>query len=458
LGSESDLAALAARFAAHGGRSFSAKFSADLALEIVLNGIVEQACLATGATGAAIVLARDGEMVCRACSGPTAPELGARLDDESGISQECMRTHRVQRCDDAQADPRADMEASRRLGVRSVIVLPLLRNAELAGLFEVFSTRASAFGERDQRTLEALAHRILTNLERAAEPFTFPPEPPPAPLPSLSPASAEASHRSSDALLGEGAGKMASGRGIEVVTWALGLTVLACVVLLGVLVIQRLGWRRDPARVHPVKAMSTGLSAQGEPPQTGNLPNDSGGGVSSAPALPATVADASRVKNGVTSSAQPPSSHKPGTHDSLPPAGSLMVYENGREVFRMPPAQGQAESPDKAQGSVVQRASSVEPERMMELSPAAAEDGLVHRVEPDYPEEARRQQIQGAVVLDVHINQDGTVQQLRLVSGPALLAQAAMDAVKQWRFKPHTANGHLVEMQTRITLNFRLLH
>jgi protein TonB len=92
----------------------------------------------------------------------------------------------------------------------------------------------------------------------------------------------------------------------------------------------------------------------------------------------------------------------------------------------------------------------------MELSPAAAEDSLVHRVEPDYPEEARKQQIQGAVVLDVHINQDGAVQELKLVSGHALLAQAAMDAVKQWRFKPHTVNNHPVEMQTRITLNFRL--
>ncbi len=73
-GFESDLAELAAKFAAHGGDSFPADLSAELALEIVLNEIVEQACLATGATGAAVVLERDGEMVCRASSGPTAPE------------------------------------------------------------------------------------------------------------------------------------------------------------------------------------------------------------------------------------------------------------------------------------------------------------------------------------------------------------------------------------------------
>jgi len=469
-GSESDLGDLAALFAAHGGGSFSAEFSAELALEIVLNEIVEEACLATGATGAAIVLLRDGEMVCRASSGLTAPELGARLDSGSGMSGECIRTHRMQRCDDAQADPRADIEASQRLGVRSVIILPLLRNGELAGVFEVFSTRASAFGGRDESTLETLAQRILKNLERAAEPFSFPPEPVPVSHPLIARASAETNYGSSDPLLSQSADKMASGRGIEVVTWALGLTVLACAVLLGGLVIRRLAWRGDTARAHHLKAVSaTGSGVQSEPPLAGNLPgglpgntpNDAGVRPSSAPSKvapggPAAAVDRSRVKNGVSSSEQPPGSQKAGIQNSFPSTGGLMVYENGREVFRMPPSRGQAEPADNVPGSGVRPASSVEQERAMELSPAAAEDSLIHRVEPEYPEEARKQQIQGPVALDVHINQDGAVQQLKVLSGDSLLAQAAIDAVKQWRFQPHTVNGHAVEMQTRITLNFKL--
>jgi hypothetical protein len=80
---ETDLADLATRFSAQSGGGLSPELSADLALEIVLNEIVEQACLATGATGAAIVLEREGEMVCRASSGSTAPELGSRLDISS---------------------------------------------------------------------------------------------------------------------------------------------------------------------------------------------------------------------------------------------------------------------------------------------------------------------------------------------------------------------------------------
>ena len=72
----------------------------------------------------------------------------------------------------------------------------------------------------------------------------------------------------------------------------------------------------------------------------------------------------------------------------------------------------------------MQRASSVQPEHLVELSPAVAEDSVIQRVEPDYPEQAREQQVQGAVVLEAHIRADGTVQELKVVSGPSLLVDA----------------------------------
>ncbi len=149
---ENDLADLAARFSAQGGGGLPPELSADLALEIVLNEIVEQACLATGATGAAVVLERDGEMVCRATSGPTAPELGSRLDTATGLSGECFKTRHTQWCDDVLLDQRVDVDASGRLGVRSVVVMPLLRGADLVGVIELFSARPYAFGIRDERT------------------------------------------------------------------------------------------------------------------------------------------------------------------------------------------------------------------------------------------------------------------------------------------------------------------
>lgn len=144
-----------------------------------------------------------------------------------------------------------------------------------------------------------------------------------------------------------------------------------------------------------------------------------------------------------------------------PPAGSLLVYENGKEIFRMPPARAkdQQSAPTKNESTArgdVQPASTLRTAGIVELSPRVAEGRLVYRVAPDYPEPARQQRIQGPVVLDLHIGRDGTIQEVTLVNGAPLLADAAIAAVKQWRFKPHTLDGHPVEMQTRVTLNFRL--
>lgn len=177
LGFEADFADLAARFAAKSGGGLSAELSAELALEIVLNEIVEQACQITGATGAAIVIDRDGELVCRASSGSTAPELGSRIDKSAGLSAESLRTRKTLWCDDTFTDSRAEADPLKQLGIRSVVIMPLLRGDVLVGIFELFSTQAYAFGVRDERTLEMLADRTLTNLDHASQPFDAQAEP-----------------------------------------------------------------------------------------------------------------------------------------------------------------------------------------------------------------------------------------------------------------------------------------
>jgi protein TonB len=107
-------------------------------------------------------------------------------------------------------------------------------------------------------------------------------------------------------------------------------------------------------------------------------------------------------------------------------------------------------------GSAVQPAASLETEKTINLSPSEAEGSLLRRVEPKYPDEARLQHVQGTVILDVQIGTDGKVQDVQVVSGPPLLAQASTDAIKQWRFKTPRVNGHPAEMQTQVKLNFRL--
>jgi len=81
---------------------------------------------------------------------------------------------------------------------------------------------------------------------------------------------------------------------------------------------------------------------------------------------------------------------------------------------------------------------------------------LTHRIEPTYPVLAREAHIRGAVVLTAIIDKDGNIQNLQLVSGHPMLAPAAIEAVKQWRYKPYLLNGQPVEIETTITVKFEL--
>jgi TonB family protein len=80
----------------------------------------------------------------------------------------------------------------------------------------------------------------------------------------------------------------------------------------------------------------------------------------------------------------------------------------------------------------------------------------IRLVEPEYPAEARQAHVDGTVVLHAIVANDGTVMKLDFVSGPQLLASVAIDAVKQWRYKPTLLNGQVVEVDTTISVVFVL--
>jgi TonB family protein len=77
-------------------------------------------------------------------------------------------------------------------------------------------------------------------------------------------------------------------------------------------------------------------------------------------------------------------------------------------------------------------------------------------VQPNYPMLAKAMKVQGSVVLQALIGQEGSIQDLRVLSGPAILSTAAMDAVRQWRFRPYLQSGQPVETEARITVNFTI--
>ncbi len=81
---------------------------------------------------------------------------------------------------------------------------------------------------------------------------------------------------------------------------------------------------------------------------------------------------------------------------------------------------------------------------------------LIKKVVPIYPPTAQQARVQGAVVLQAEISKDGAVEELRGISGHPLLIPAAIDAVKQWQYKPYLVNGEPVAMDTTITVDFTL--
>ena len=156
-----------------GGRSLAEMAQSDL--DAALQLLADRAQYITGANGAAIALRRNGknDMQCRASTGANVPELGALLSTEFGISGESVRTRKPLRCDDAERDPRVNREGCRQLGIASVVVMPVVNDDEVLGVFELFSGKVNAFGDRDLSALQRLSEMVETavKLARAAERF-----------------------------------------------------------------------------------------------------------------------------------------------------------------------------------------------------------------------------------------------------------------------------------------------
>jgi putative methionine-R-sulfoxide reductase with GAF domain len=148
-----------------GGRSLTEMAQRDLYAALQL--LAERAQYITGASGAAIALREDTEMICRASAGSSAPELGAHLQVNSGLSGESVRTRQTLRCDNAETDPRVNRDSCRVLGIASVVVMPLAHDGEVNGVFELLSDRAYAFEDRDLTALERLAEMVQTALSHA---------------------------------------------------------------------------------------------------------------------------------------------------------------------------------------------------------------------------------------------------------------------------------------------------
>ena len=143
--------------------------SAELELHKVMHLITDCAQTLTHASGAVIELAEGDEMVYRAASGTVASAVGLRLKIASSLSGSCTLTGDILRCDDTELDPRVDLAACRRIGVRSMIVVPLQYDGKVVGVLKVLAPLPHAFADRDVHTLQLMAGLLAAALSHVSE-------------------------------------------------------------------------------------------------------------------------------------------------------------------------------------------------------------------------------------------------------------------------------------------------
>jgi GAF domain-containing protein len=148
---------------------FTELMRAGMDADKVFELVVVSAATLTGATGSALALAEGGKFVCRARHGSSAPPLGARLDPNSGLSGLCVRTGHILRCDDAERDPRVDSALARETGIRSISVVPLIKDGKLVGIFEILSTHTHAFDKKETETLQRMSNLVVLTMSRMGE-------------------------------------------------------------------------------------------------------------------------------------------------------------------------------------------------------------------------------------------------------------------------------------------------
>lgn len=456
-----------------------------LDLDAFLDQIVKHARALTGANGAAVALRQGTVILCRARSGETSPSLGAQLDADFGISGECLRTGKALRCEDSERDLRLDPEVCRQLGLRSIAAVPIFESTMVAGILEVFASEPRAFDDRHLEILQQLAELVTTvsgrvtqeNQDTISGGILGPrneerPEIPVAEVNSYaSPSHSERLRNwtAPTALRGLLTKRLTKWRA-PIASPRYYAAVIAVIALAGVLtILSWKPWHTTERTVVP----STETLPQAKPVPAGAATME-------------TRRQLNLVEPGAVSrsvSPQAAASPTPSDHSSKGKAQKVALVEpmSGEDDIRatitVPSLSGHtrdrlrhAEDPEPLAPTpligttsgfgkdvdVVDSALSVRANLPLMASQGVSGGSLERKVQPIYPARARSTGLQGPVVLQAVIDEVGEVQNLRTVSGDAVLARAAIDAVRQWRYQPYLLNGQPLKMPIQITVNFTL--
>jgi len=510
--------ALAAQVACLGEiASLQGEISAqELDRDAALNLITRRMAELTRASGAAIALREEEDVVCRASFG-SAPDIGVKLSTSS-LSSECLRTGNLVLLEDSENDPRVDPEICRQLNFRSLLILPVVSGVSRIGIAEVLSPTPHNFEGRDVLAVSFLTdliasisapppiqdegpaglnlpamdsfesvegdavdlHRDRTLVERPSPELgisTMIAEPAPAKEENASSAAERAVNKAGRQTRTELASadpermvaKLAAPtrlpqqspiggprlrQGLGKLNAATIAVGGAILLLVGLVILYLLLHRSTPVTNSSKGAASGSATVSVTNPAVTPSPAAGSSGSSASASTTAAKPVKTSAREAVTASSLRTSSAVP---------RELEVVQTSTRSGTLPTLEAAPEAPALSQlasrsstdlPTAITAAKTATPGLGLIQSQGVTEGKLIKKVLPHYPELARRAGVAGDVILTGIIGTDGKLKNLKVLSGSPMLREEAIAAARQWRYTPYLLGGKPVETETHITINF----
>jgi TonB family protein len=482
--------------------------------------IAQRAQAFTNASGVAIALSEGNadEIICRARSGASAPDVGAALRVEGTFTGLCIQSGKELRCDDCETDTRVDTAAIRALNIRSMVVTPIKEESRVIGVLAVFAPTPHAFTITHVAVLKTMADQISALLQRqrnsredistieaprpaspiaVVKPVVAPSAPAAPPAVVIKPAAAapaparvsapaakaetvkaptpveivplavppkkeerraEAPARANFGTLDSVAGDEKKPANKFMIVAVVAVLLIAAAATFAFLKMQKSG--SSAQAQHTQEAASVPPAVPGNPqPQAGSGSATQVPAGVSAPAVPARAASEPESKKSGAKGSEKSSPEKPSAAEK--PVQVATLAGNGPSRI----AQNAAQTPDVAPSFTVDSGStpnlSTLARPVASSTPTASIEQsqleplqLVRTVPPLYPAIAKARHMAGAVVVEVKVDKNGKVSNPKFISGPPIFKDASFDAVLKYQFKPAKLNGQPIEQTTQIKLNF----
>lgn len=452
----------------------------ELPFDLQLESIARGAMVSTGASGFAIALLSEGHFVCRTSLG-RAPDVGVVLQRDTGLSAECIRTRTAVHCPDTGKDHRVDPDVCRDLGMASAVVLPVNVADDVVALLECFWSTPNAYRDADLNELDRTATWLaeLLNAESAEAHFEAAAGHPVPPDHTADPAPCVTTEQDDSSCAVPAHTATAVAESTEDLAAA------------G-------DWNTEqelPADADTATELTTERAGSGPDDDfqslTGSLTQPSGGrqvftagliGIAAfvlftipitwyllqRNAVPSQNNEQSKV-----SEASMPSDREAVDSIELPllssvtPPGSIRSAEQGASSASEPHPRSVVVTTTTVRPS---RAGDFQPLRLIHESPmpasairvagamsrGAGQPRSIGSVAPAPPQvNADPSYRRGTVILDVSVTRGGAVEDVRVISGDPLLAEAAKAAVSHWRYQPATMDGSPIQGNARVTVRFQ---